>query len=72
MMAAAVSEAMRPNTTVEAIIDAARRSHLTFSARREGKHWQELEWRYDPNISFMDKALEIAREKRDDFAIRGP
>ena len=72
MMAAAVSEAIRPNTTVEAIIDAARRSHLTFSARREGKHWQELEWRYDPNISFLDKALEIAREKRDVFEIRAP
>ena len=72
MMAAAVSEAMRPNTTVEAVIESARNSHLSFSARREGKYWQELEWRYDPNISFLDKALEIAREKQDVFAIREP
>jgi ADP-ribosylglycohydrolase len=72
MMAAAVSEAMRPQTTVDKIVTAARESHLIFSRRREGKYWQELEWRYDPNISFLDQALDIAREIRDVFKIREP
>ena len=72
IMAAAIAEAMRSTGTVDSIIDAARDSHLTFSARREGRYWQELDWRYDPNISFLDQALEIARSTRDVFKIREP
>ncbi|MCB9457055.1 MAG: ADP-ribosylglycohydrolase family protein [Anaerolineaceae bacterium] len=72
MLVAAVAEAMRPNTTVDGIIDAARTAHQRFSRRREGDHWHSTEWRYDPNIQFLDKALEIARRERDVFAIREP
>lgn len=72
MYVAAVAEAMRPNATVDRIIEAARGAHLAFSRRREGDHWHNTEWRYDPNIQFLDAALEIARRERDVFAIRAP
>ncbi|MEM7127719.1 MAG: ADP-ribosylglycohydrolase family protein [Chloroflexota bacterium] len=68
----AVAEAMRPNATVEGIIEAARSAHLNFGKRREGPHWNTTEWRYDPNLNFLDQALEIARGERDVFAIRQP
>lgn len=72
MIVAAIAEAMRPAPTVDGVIEAARNTHLQFSRRREGDHWHNTEWRYDPSISFLDKALVIAREKRDVFAIREP
>jgi ADP-ribosylglycohydrolase len=72
MIVAAIAEAMRPNPTVDGVIEAARNAHLQFARRREGDHWHNTEWRYDPNIMFLDKALVIAREKRDVFAIREP
>ena len=71
-MAAAVSESMRPNTTVESIIQVAKDAHITFSREREGKYWQELEWRYDPNITFLEAAVTIAEKERDVFKIRKP
>lgn len=72
MMVTAISEAMRPNPTVEGVIEAARQAHLRFHRRREGDHWHLTNWRYDPNMMFLDKALVIARDKRDVFAIREP
>ncbi|NDJ60480.1 MAG: ADP-ribosylglycohydrolase family protein [Chloroflexi bacterium] len=69
---AAVAEAMRPDATVDGVISAAREAHIAFSRRREGDHWHNTEWRYDPNIQFLDKALEVARRERDVFAIREP
>lgn len=72
MLVAAIAEAMRPNTTIEKIIDAVRDAHLRFARRREGDHWYESEMRYDPNLKFLDAGLEIARRERDVFAIREP
>jgi ADP-ribosylglycohydrolase len=72
MLVAAIAEAMRPNATVDGIINAARDSHLRFARRREGDHWHNTEWRYDPNNHFLDKALEVARRERDVYAIRKP
>jgi ADP-ribosylglycohydrolase len=72
MLVAAVAEAMRPDATVDGIIDAARSTHLRFGRRREGDFWHNTEWRYDPNIQFLDKALTVARRERDVFAIREP
>lgn len=72
LMVAAIAEAMRPEPSVQGVIAAARQAHIQFMRRREGDHWQNTEWRYDPTISFLDKALEIARDKRDVFAIREP
>jgi ADP-ribosylglycohydrolase len=72
LLVAAVAEAMRPNATVNGIVDAARQAHLRFARRREGDHWHNAEWRYDPNIQFLDKALDVARRERDVFAIREP
>lgn len=72
MLVAGVAEAMRPNATVDSIVDATRETHLRFSRRREGDLWHNTEWRYDPNIKFLDEALKIARRERDVFAIREP
>ncbi len=72
MMVAAVAEAMRPNPTVDGVIEAARAAHLRFARRREGDEWHTTPWRYDPNVQFHDKALKIARRERDVFAIRAP
>jgi len=72
IMAAAVSESIRSNATVESIIQTAKDSHITFSRKREGKYWQELEWRYDPNITFLEAAVTIAQKEHDVFKIREP
>ncbi|MBL8164522.1 MAG: ADP-ribosylglycohydrolase family protein [Anaerolineae bacterium] len=72
MLVAAIAEAMRPNAAVDSIIEAARTAHLRFARRREGDHWHHTPWRYDPNLKFLDQALEIARRERDVFAIREP
>ena len=72
MMVAAVAEAMRPQPTVEGVIAAARAAHLNFARRREGPHWHNTPWRYDPNLKFLDQALVIARRERDVFALREP
>lgn len=72
MMVAAVAEAMRPDATVDGIIEAVRTAHLQFARRREGDHWHTTPWRYDPNLRFLDEALAIARRERDVFAIREP
>lgn len=72
MMVTAIAEAMRPNPTVEGVVEAVQREHLRFHRRREGDHWHSTLWRYDPNMHFLNQALDIAREKRDVFAIREP
>jgi hypothetical protein len=72
MLVSAIAEAMRPNASVDSIIDVARSAHLRFARRREGDHWHHTPWRYDPNLKFLDGALEIARRERDVFAIREP
>jgi ADP-ribosylglycohydrolase len=72
MMVAAIAEAMRPNATVDSVIEAARATHLRFARRREGDHWHTTPWRYDPNLKFLDEALVIARRERDVFTIRDP
>jgi len=72
MYVAAVAEAMRPGATVDSIITTARETHLRFARRREGDHWHNLKWRYDPNLKFLDMGLEIARREQDVFAIAEP
>lgn len=72
MLVAAVAEAMRPQPTVDGVIEAARAAHQRFARRREGDHWHKTPWRYDPNLMFLDKALVIARRERDVYAIREP
>jgi ADP-ribosylglycohydrolase len=72
MMVTAIAEAMRPQATVDGIIEAVREAHLRFARRREGDHWHTTPWRYDPNLKFLDEALVIARRERDVFAIRQP
>jgi len=72
MLVAAIAEAMRPEPTVDGVIEAARAAHLRFARRREGDHWHTTPWRYDPNLKFLDEALGIARRERDVFAIREP
>lgn len=72
ILVAAIAEAMRPTASVDGIIEAARHAHIRFARRREGDHWHNTEWRYDPNLQFLDRALEVARDKRDVFAIREP
>lgn len=62
MMVAAISEAMKPDATIKDIIDATRTSHLKFAERREGPRWNKLEWKYDPNLHFLDKGIAIANE----------
>lgn len=61
MMVAAIAEAMNPAATIDSIIDAARESHLAFAARREGPRWGDLEWKYDPNLDFLNQSIEIAK-----------
>ncbi len=72
ILVTAIAEAMRPQLTVDGVINAAREAHFRFSRRREGDHWHNTEWRYDANITFLDEALEFARKERDVFAIREP
>ncbi len=60
MMAAAIAAAMKPTATIESIIQSTRQAHLGFAARREGPRWGSLEWKYDPNLHFLDKSIEIA------------
>lgn len=72
MLVSAIAEAMRPRTSVEKIIEAVRSSHLRFARQREGDHWHKSQMRYDPNLKFLDKALEVARHERDVFALREP
>lgn len=72
MLVTAIAEAMRPSATVDSIIETARETHIQFARRREGDHWHNTPWRYDPNLKFLDEALVIARRERDVFAIRQP
>jgi ADP-ribosylglycohydrolase len=72
MLVAAIAAAMQPQTTVDKIIDAAIEAHLKFAARREGPRWHNLEWRYDPNLKFLNAALEIARREKDPLALQQP
>ena len=72
LLVAAIAEAMRPDATVDGVIEAACASHLRFARRREGDHWHATPWRYDPNLKFLEQALQIARSTRDVFAIREP
>jgi ADP-ribosylglycohydrolase len=72
MMVAAIAAAMYPIPTVDGVIDAAIEAHLAFARRREGPRWHTLEWRYDPNLKFLEKALDIARRERDVLAIQKP
>lgn len=72
MLVAVIAEAMRPSVTVDEVIEAAREAHIRFARRREGDHWHTTPWRYDPNLKFLDQALDIARRERDVFAIRKP
>lgn len=72
MLVAAIAAAMKPQPTIEGVIEAAIEAHLEFAARREGPHWQALEWRYDPNLKFVHEALDIARREKEVFAIRQP
>ncbi len=70
MLVAAIAEAMKSKPTVESVIDAAIETHLKFAERREGPRWQTLEWRYDPNLKFLNEALVIARRRQDVFALQ--
>ena len=72
IMVAAVAAAMRPGCTVDEVIVSARDAHIDFTKRREGEHWPSFLYRYGPNLMFLDKALEIARDTRDVFQIREP
>lgn len=72
LLVSAIAEAMRPKATVEGIIEAALNAHLNFARRREGDLWTNSEMRYDPNLKFLTKSLEIARREKDVFAIRQP
>ena len=60
MMVAAIAEAMNPAATIEGVIAAAKEAHLAFAARREGPRWGDLEWKYDPNLHFLEKSIAIA------------
>ncbi|MDX1522546.1 MAG: ADP-ribosylglycohydrolase family protein [Anaerolineae bacterium] len=70
LQVAAIAAAMQPQPTVEGVIDAAVEAHLNFARRREGPRWHTLEWRYDPNLKFLNQSLEIARRERDVFALQ--
>jgi ADP-ribosylglycohydrolase len=84
MLAAAVAEAMRARPSIDGVIDAAVEAHLDFARQREGPLWFGMlsrsfeegavasAWRYDPNLQFLVRALEIARRERDVFGIREP
>ena len=65
MMVAAIAEAMRPTPTVDGVISAAVDAHLSFAKRREGPHWNELEWKYDPNLHALQQGVEIAKRESD-------
>ena len=65
MMVAAVAEAMNPVATINSIISATRDAHLDFAERREGPRWGKLDWKYDPNLDFLDKSIEIAKSSKD-------
>ena len=65
MMVAAVAEAMNPVATIDSIISATRDAHLDFAERREGPRWGKLDWKYDPNLDFLDKSIEIAKSSKD-------
>ena len=84
LVTAAIAEAMRPQPTIEGVIDGAVAAHLGFAEQREGRLWWGMRatsfepgasasnWRYDPNHQFLVKALKIAREVGDPFAIQEP
>jgi ADP-ribosylglycohydrolase len=84
MMAAAIAAAMGPTPSVDGVIDATVAAHLAFAEQREGPRWYGMlspnfkggavasTWRYDPNLQFLTKALEIARRERDVSALRDP
>ena len=72
MVTAAIAAAMIPGASVDSVIEAGRAAHLRFARRREGDRWHTLPWRYDPNLKFLDEALQIARSGQDVFAIRQP
>ncbi len=61
MLVAAIAEAMHPAATIDGILSAARQAHLAFAARREGPRWGKLDWKYDPNLHFLDAGIEIAK-----------
>ena len=61
MMVAAIAEAMNPAATIDGIISAARDAHLAFNSRREGPLWGNLDWKYDPNLKYLEKGIEIAK-----------
>ena len=65
MMVAAVAEAMNPVATIDSIISATRDAHLDFAERREGPRWGKLDWKYDPNLDFLNKSIEIAKSSKD-------
>ena len=65
MMVAAIAEAMNPAATIEGVIAAAKEAHLAFAARREGPRWGKLEWKYDPNLHFLEKSIAIAESAAD-------
>ena len=65
MMVAAIASAMNPSATIDTIIEDTRNAHLKFAERREGPRWNTLPWKYDPNLHFLDKGIEIAREAKD-------
>jgi ADP-ribosylglycohydrolase len=65
MMVAAVAEAMNPAATIDSIVAATRETHIAFARRREGPRWGDLEWKYDPNLDFLDKGIEIAKAAKD-------
>ena len=65
MMVAAIAEAMNPVATIDSIVSATRGSHQSFAARREGPRWGDLDWKYDPNLHFLDQGIEIAKSASD-------
>ena len=65
LLVAAIASAMKAEPTIEDVMESATQAHLNFAKRREGPHWYELEWRYDPNLHALNKALEIAHKEKD-------
>jgi len=70
MLAAAIAEAMKPQPTIDGVMQAAIQAHLNFARRREGPRWHNLAWRYDPNLHFLEKGLDLARQEKDLFALQ--
>ena len=68
-MAAAVAEAMRPETSVERIIEASLTSLARHRQRVEGPLWRASPKRYAPNEQAIETAVEIARKTSDVFAL---